>query len=138
MKSYGQHIKAPAATVRHRLYETLSLIPPHAFEGKLCGSTSKRSKTTDNFLKINDYAFVGSYTHVLRLLVSEFTLGENPANTTCSVLRSACHTDDSVLLSASPLLHSDHHIVEDQVADKFAIIFVDSRLVTLFFRIIRT
>ncbi|XP_065200390.1 HEAT repeat-containing protein 5B isoform X2 [Planococcus citri] len=89
IKSYGQHIKAPAATVRHRLYETLSLIPPHAFEG--------------------------SYTHILRLLVSEFTLSENPANTTCSLLRASCHTDESVLLGTAPLLHTDHRIVEDQL-----------------------
>lgn len=59
--------------------------------------------------------FVGSYTHILRLLVSEFTLSENPANTTCSLLRAACHADESILLGASPLLNSDHRIVEDQV-----------------------
>jgi hypothetical protein len=34
LKTYGQHLKAPAAMVRLRLYETLSLLPPHAFEGK--------------------------------------------------------------------------------------------------------
>jgi hypothetical protein len=34
LKTYGQHLKAPAAMVRLRLYETLSLLPSHAFEGK--------------------------------------------------------------------------------------------------------
>jgi hypothetical protein len=33
LKAYGQHLKAPAAMVRLRLYETLSLLPSHAFEG---------------------------------------------------------------------------------------------------------
>lgn len=66
------------------------------------------------------FCIVGSYTHILRLLVSEFTLSENPANTTCSMLRAACHTDESILLGASPLLHTDHRIVEDQVVAGFS------------------
>ena len=35
LKTYGQHLKAPAAMVRLRLYETLSLLPSHTFEGNL-------------------------------------------------------------------------------------------------------
>jgi len=35
VKSCGQHLKAPIALVRLRLYETLSLIPAHDFEGTL-------------------------------------------------------------------------------------------------------
>lgn len=33
VKSCGQHLKAPIALVRLRLYETLSLIPAQDFEG---------------------------------------------------------------------------------------------------------
>ncbi|RZF46525.1 hypothetical protein LSTR_LSTR014514 [Laodelphax striatellus] len=88
LKTYGQHLKAPAAMIRLRLYETLSLLPPQSFEG--------------------------SYTHLLRLLVSEFTLGENPANTTTSQLRAACHADDSVILG-SWLQETDHRTIEDQM-----------------------
>lgn len=33
LKSYGQQLKAPAAMVRLRLYETLLLLPPQSFEG---------------------------------------------------------------------------------------------------------
>ena len=33
VKTYGQHLKAPAAMVRLRLYETLALIPAPAVEG---------------------------------------------------------------------------------------------------------
>ncbi|XP_075228223.1 HEAT repeat-containing protein 5B isoform X2 [Lycorma delicatula] len=88
LKTYGQHLKAPAAMVRLRLYETLSLLPSQSFEG--------------------------SYTHLLRLLVSEFTLSENPANTTTSQLRAACHADDSVILG-SWLQETDHRTIEDQL-----------------------
>ncbi|KAL0275721.1 UNVERIFIED_CONTAM: hypothetical protein PYX00_003499 [Menopon gallinae] len=88
LKTYGQHLKAPAAMVRLRLYETLSLLPPHSFEG--------------------------SYTHLLRMLVSEFTLTENPANTTTSLLRGLCHADDSVILGTW-LQETDHHTIEDQM-----------------------
>ncbi|KAK6641234.1 hypothetical protein RUM44_012943 [Polyplax serrata] len=88
LKTYGQHLKAPAAMVRLRLYETLSLLPSHCFEG--------------------------SYTHLLRMLVSEFTLTENPANTTTSLLRGLCHADDSVILGTW-LQETDHHTIEDQL-----------------------
>ncbi|KAK9498320.1 hypothetical protein O3M35_002979 [Rhynocoris fuscipes] len=88
LKSYGQNLKAPAAMVRLRLYETLTLLPPQLYEG--------------------------TYTHLLRLLVSEFTLSENPANTTTSLLRSACHADDSVILG-SWLQETDHRTIEDQL-----------------------
>lgn len=88
LKSYGQQLKAPAAMVRLRLYETLLLLPPYSFES--------------------------SYTHLLRMLVAEFTLTENPANTTTSQLRTACHADESVILGTW-LQETDHRNVEDQV-----------------------
>lgn len=88
LKTYGQHLKAPAAMVRLRLYETLSLLPANACEG--------------------------SYTHLLRMLVAEFTLAENPGNTTTSLLRALCHADDSVILGAW-LQDTDHRTIEDQV-----------------------
>lgn len=37
VKSCGQHLKAPIALVRLRLYETLSLIPAQDFEGNING-----------------------------------------------------------------------------------------------------
>lgn len=88
LKSYGQHLKAPTAMVRLRLYETLSLLPANALES--------------------------SYTHLLRMLVSEFTLTENPANTTTSLLRQMCHADDSIILGTW-LQETDHRTIEDQV-----------------------
>lgn len=88
LKTYGQHLKAPAAMVRLRLYETLSLLPSQAFEG--------------------------SYTHLLRMLVAEFTLTENAANTTTSLLRTVCHADDSVILGTW-LQETDHRSIEDQL-----------------------
>ncbi|XP_021938507.1 HEAT repeat-containing protein 5B isoform X3 [Zootermopsis nevadensis] len=88
LKTYGQHLKAPAAMVRLRLYETLLLLPSHAFEA--------------------------SYTHLLRMLVAEFTLTENPANTTTSLLRTVCHADDSVILGTW-LQETDHRTIEDQL-----------------------
>ncbi|XP_062554350.1 HEAT repeat-containing protein 5B isoform X3 [Armigeres subalbatus] len=88
LKSYGQHLKAPTAMVRLRLYETLSLLPANALES--------------------------SYTHLLRMLVSEFTLTENPANTTTSLLRQMCHADDSIILGTW-LQETDHRTIEDQL-----------------------
>lgn len=88
LKSYGQHLKAPTAMVRLRLYETLSLLPANALES--------------------------SYTHLLRMLVSEFTLTENPANTTTSLLRQMCHADDSIILGTW-LQETDHRSIEDQL-----------------------
>lgn len=74
--------------VRLRLYETLALLPANALES--------------------------SYTHLLRMLVSEFTLTENPANTTTSLLRQMCHADDSIILGTW-LQETDHRTIEDQV-----------------------
>uniref|UniRef100_A0A182VRX2 HEAT repeat-containing protein 5A n=1 Tax=Anopheles minimus TaxID=112268 RepID=A0A182VRX2_9DIPT len=88
LKNYGQHLKAPTAMVRLRLYETLSLLPATALES--------------------------SYTHLLRMLVSEFTLTENPANTTTSFLRQMCHGDDSIILGTW-LQDTDHRTIEDQL-----------------------
>lgn len=76
--------------VRLRLYETLALLPATALES--------------------------SYTHLLRMLVSEFTLTENPANTTTSLLRQMCHADDSIILGTW-LQETDHRTIEDQVSD---------------------
>lgn len=58
--------------------------------------------------------YLGSYTHLLRMLVAEFTLTENPANTTTSQLRMMCHADDSVILGTW-LQETDHRTIEDQV-----------------------
>lgn len=88
LKNYGQQLKAPAAMVRLRLCETLLLLQPHTYE---------------NY-----------YTHLLRMLVAEFTLAENPANTTTSQLRTVCHADDSVILGTW-LQETDHRTIEDQL-----------------------
>lgn len=60
--------------------------------------------------------FSGSYTHLLRMLVAEFTLTENPSNTTTSQLRTVCHADDSVILGTW-LQETDHRTIEDQVCN---------------------
>lgn len=56
----------------------------------------------------------GSFNALLRELVAEFTLTDNSANTTTSLLRSLCHYDDSVLMG-SWLQETDHKSIEDQV-----------------------
>ncbi|XP_032307288.1 HEAT repeat-containing protein 5B isoform X3 [Drosophila ananassae] len=88
LKSYGTQLKAPAAMVRLRLFETLTLLPPTALEA--------------------------SYTHLLRMLVSEFTLSDNAANTTNSLLRTLCHGDDSIILGTW-LQETNHRTIEDQL-----------------------
>lgn len=50
----------------------------------------------------------------MRGLVAEFTLAENPAMTTTSLLRTVCHKDDSILLG-SWMQETDHKFVEEQV-----------------------
>ena len=60
------------------------------------------------------FALSGAYSALLRELVAEFTLTDNAANTTTSMLRSMCHADDSVILG-SWLQETDHKAIEDQV-----------------------
>jgi hypothetical protein len=67
--------------------------------------------------------FPGSYTHLLRMLVAEFTLTENPANTTTSLLRTVCHADDSVILGTW-LQETDHRTIEDQVCNLHSTVFI--------------
>lgn len=88
IKMYGSQLKASAATIRLRLYDVLSLLPPESFDGL--------------------------YPNLLRELVAEFTLTDNPANTTTSQLRFMCHVDDSVILG-SWLQETDHKAIEDQL-----------------------
>uniref|UniRef100_A0AAR2J054 HEAT repeat-containing protein 5B n=1 Tax=Pygocentrus nattereri TaxID=42514 RepID=A0AAR2J054_PYGNA len=88
IKVHGAHLKASAAMVRLRLYDILALLPPKTYEG--------------------------SFSALLRELVAEFTLTDNSANTTTSLLRSLCHYDDSVLMG-SWLQETDHKSIEDQV-----------------------
>lgn len=88
LKSYGTQLKAPVALVRLRLYETLSQLPANTLD---C-----------------------SYTHLLRILITEFTLAENPANTVTSLLRFLCCSSDT-FISSSTLQETNHHVIEDQV-----------------------
>ena len=87
-KSLGPVVKLSSAAVRLRLYETLLQLSPNTFES--------------------------SFTSLLRLLVAEFTLAENAANTTTSLLPSFCQTDDHVLLGSCSQ-ETDQRFIEDQV-----------------------
>ncbi|XP_035519371.1 HEAT repeat-containing protein 5B [Morone saxatilis] len=91
IKVHGAHLKASAAMVRLRLYDILALLPPKTYEGN-----------------------TGVDRDLLRELVAEFTLTDNSANTTTSLLRSLCHYDDSVLMG-SWLQETDHKSIEDQL-----------------------
>lgn len=86
-KNFGASVKASSAMVRLRLYEILLLIPANKYER--------------------------SYTHLLRLLVSEFTLAENVASTTTSLIRNICHPDNEVVLGTW-IQDTDHKLFEDQ------------------------
>lgn len=93
-RNFGPAVKASCAMVRLRLYETLLLLPPNSYDS--------------------------TYTSLLRLLVAEFTLADNPANTTTSLLRSFCHSDDDIILG-SWIQETDHKAIEDQVFTFFII-----------------
>ena len=56
----------------------------------------------------------GAFSTLLRELVAEFTLTDNAANTTTSLLRTMCHVDDSIILGTW-LQETDHKSIEDQV-----------------------
>lgn len=73
-----------------------------------------RVKCSVEFTKREHFPFLGSFNALLRELVAEFTLTDNSANTTTSLLRSLCHYDDSVLMG-SWLQETDHKSIEDQV-----------------------
>lgn len=57
------------------------------------------------------------------MLVSEFTLTDNPGNTTTSLLRAVCHANDSVILGTW-LQETDHRTIEDQVGTLCHNIFI--------------
>ena len=80
---------------------------------------------TSNFIAATINIFSGAFGALLRELVAEFTLTDNPANTSTSLLRSLCHVDDSVILG-SWLQETDHKAIEDQVSivkTEFKILF---------------
>ncbi|CAF1187973.1 unnamed protein product, partial [Didymodactylos carnosus] len=88
VKQYGPQLKASTAMFRLRLYELLLLIPVKFFEQH--------------------------FNVLLRELVAEFTLTDNSANTTTSLLRSVCHDNDSVLLG-NWLQETDYQTIEEQL-----------------------
>lgn len=120
IKVHGAHLKASAAMVRLRLYDILALLPPKTYEGNTVTSAFftevKDIYYGGCFKKTKHYSpCVGSFNALLRELVAEFTLTDNSANTTTSLLRSLCHYDDSVLMG-SWLQETDHKCIEDQVS----------------------
>lgn len=88
VKAYGVHLQASFATLRLRVYSVFCALPPDGFESAHKG--------------------------LFRELVAEITLTDSAANTTSSLLRSLCHTDDSIILGAW-LHETDHMEVEDQL-----------------------
>lgn len=120
LKSYGQHLKAPVAMVRLRLYETLSQLPPNMLEfffaNTRTGATgaAATSSAAGATASVEQQKRYNKFTHLLQMLVSEFTLSDNPANTTSSLLRQLCHADESIVLGTW-LQETDHRTIEDQV-----------------------
>lgn len=108
--------------VRLRLYDILALLPPKTYEGNglHCGCffSVMKKVSGQSFKKSLISSFLGSFNALLRELVAEFTLTDNSANTTTSLLRSLCHYDDSVLMG-SWLQETDHKSIEDQVPQLF-------------------
>lgn len=61
------------------------------------------------------FIFIGSYSTVLRELVAEFTLTDNVANVTTSLLKSLSCSEDSITLG-SCLQDTDQRLLEEQVS----------------------
>ncbi|CAH8529433.1 unnamed protein product [Dicrocoelium dendriticum] len=94
VRLYGNHLKAIATMVRHRLYRILLLLP-HA-------------------------AYSSSYSTLLRELVAELTLTDSVSNTTTSLLRSLCRSDDNVPLGFWTQ-DTDQKTLEEQVQPNIAV-----------------
>ncbi|CAH8292627.1 unnamed protein product, partial [Schistosoma turkestanicum] len=88
VRIYGNHLKIIAGFIRLRLYRILLLLPPTAY--------------------------TSSYSTVLRELVAEFTLTDNMANITTSLLKSLSRSEDGVTLG-SCLQETDQKLLEEQV-----------------------
>uniref|UniRef100_T1KZX8 HEAT repeat-containing protein 5B n=1 Tax=Tetranychus urticae TaxID=32264 RepID=T1KZX8_TETUR len=87
-RNYGPAVKASAALVRLRLYDTLLLLPANSYES--------------------------SYSNLLRIIVADFTLGDNAINTTTTLLRTLCHPNDEIIIG-SWIQETDHRSIEDQL-----------------------
>lgn len=105
--------------VRLRLYETLSQLPPNMLEFFFAHSRTgpqaqSAAPNTPGGAAVDQQKRYNKFTHLLQMLVSEFTLSDNPANTTSSLLRQLCHADESIVLGIW-LQETDHRTIEDQV-----------------------
>uniref|UniRef100_A0A8C4XXI4 HEAT repeat containing 5A n=1 Tax=Gopherus evgoodei TaxID=1825980 RepID=A0A8C4XXI4_9SAUR len=87
-KMYGNALKTPSMTYRHRLYELLALLPPKTYEGKFCA--------------------------ILKELVADFTATDNQMAASTFLLPPLCHQDDLLLLGPF-LQETDHRFIEEQL-----------------------
>uniref|UniRef100_A0A452GSW0 HEAT repeat-containing protein 5A n=1 Tax=Gopherus agassizii TaxID=38772 RepID=A0A452GSW0_9SAUR len=87
-KMYGNALKTPSMTYKHRLYELLALLPPKTYEGKFCA--------------------------ILKELVADFTATDNQMAASTFLLPPLCHQDDLLLLGPF-LQETDHRFIEEQL-----------------------
>ncbi|XP_048708556.1 HEAT repeat-containing protein 5A isoform X4 [Caretta caretta] len=87
-KIYGNALKIPAMTYRHRLYELLALLPPKTYEERFCA--------------------------ILKELVADFTATDNQMAASTFLLPPLCHQDDLLLLGPF-LQETDHRFIEEQL-----------------------
>lgn len=97
LRTFGPAVRAAAAQTRLRLYRVLLLLDPRLFDS--------------------------CHIALLRLLVSEFTLGESASNATTSLLYSMCNVDDDIILG-SCIQRTEHRTIEDQVKTTFSAAFL--------------
>uniref|UniRef100_A0A8C3XL00 HEAT repeat-containing protein 5A n=1 Tax=Chelydra serpentina TaxID=8475 RepID=A0A8C3XL00_CHESE len=87
-KMYGNALKTPSMTYRHRLYELLALLPPKTYEGRFCA--------------------------ILKELMADFTATDNQMAASTFLLPPLCHQDDLLLLGPF-LQETDHRFIEEQL-----------------------
>ncbi|CAH8516770.1 unnamed protein product [Schistosoma bovis] len=102
VRIYGNHLKIIAGFIRLRLYRILLLLPSTAYT------------TFIHHLWQTSLSQQGSYSTVLRELVAEFTLTDNVANVTTSLLKSLSCSEDSITLG-SCLQDTDQRLLEEQL-----------------------
>ncbi|CAH8837758.1 unnamed protein product [Trichobilharzia szidati] len=110
VRIYGNHLKLTAGFIRLRLYRILLLLPSTAYTAFIHHLWQTSLNQRGNARSI----YPGSYSTVLRELVAEFTLTDNMANTTTSMFRALCRSEDSVTL-ASCLQDTDQRLLEEQL-----------------------
>ena len=100
-------MESSVVSLRHQTLAFSTSLPSSFIVQRVLGFSDEADKDCPKVKYcINQLMFFpGSFNSLLRELVAEFTLTDNPANTTTSFLQSLCNQDDGVLLGSWMKVH---------------------------------